>query len=346
MRHMQRQEDLFTLTNTLRPRWREVHGIALRYIFENLLPPQGLLQNSIANGPESRWCRMIRSMKSIMLVCKSWHTAAYPLLYRDIVLRRVGQVAAFARTLRSSPGTFAYYVRSVTITCGIPDSWKRVTGQSLAYIAQQCPNLTSLSFRAVFVDRDPEAHTPLQVLHTGLTPLTVPNNITHLGLFDERQFSKEYKPPFSSLTPLLSWCAHLISLSISASSLPLPGDDLVFQFSQLETLSIWSYRESGDNVENLPLSWDMPKLSALRLKPAVCFNQTSGARLASFCRKYAHTLTHLDFGGDRDFALSLETLDQQSTAASLCPNLRHLVLRVSECHTYSLEEVWYRMKQS
>lgn len=289
---------------------------------------------------------MIRSLKSVALVCKSWHAVAYPLLYRDTIFRRVGQVVAFARTLRSSQGTFSPYVCSVIVTCGVPNSWIRVTRQSLEYIVASCPNLKSLSFRQVYIDSI-DIPTPLPVLYTDLAPLAIPNNITHVGLFDERRFLQMEMPSFLSLAHMLSWCTHLVSLSIPTCSLPTHADtDLILHFPQLEKLSIWSFFGSNSASNNLPLAWDMPRLSALRFRPALLPSQVPSAALANFCRKHARTITHLDFGGEIAFTPKLETLDLQTAAACLCDNLSHLVLRVSETEEHSLEDVWDHLKQS
>lgn len=99
---------------------KELHNIALRCVFDYLALPPGILDYSLLYGPHSGWLRMIRTLKSVALVCKSWHAAVLPLLYRNVVLRRVGQIAAFARTIRSAPRTIAPYVRSLTLCSGTP----------------------------------------------------------------------------------------------------------------------------------------------------------------------------------------------------------------------------------
>lgn len=123
-----------------------IHGIALRFIFDLTVPPPGLLSHSLVEGPRSPWCRALATLKSITLVSKTWHSVAFPLFYRDIVLRRVGQVVAFARTIRSSPETFGPLVHTLVVSCEVPDSYLRVTRESFAYILAECPNLKDISF--------------------------------------------------------------------------------------------------------------------------------------------------------------------------------------------------------
>ncbi|GJE85385.1 hypothetical protein PsYK624_014640 [Phanerochaete sordida] len=298
---------------------------------------------------------MIRDLKSVTLVCKSWHAAAYPLLYRDVHLREVGQILSFASTLRSAPQTFSPYVRSVMVTCFIPQRWTRVTRQSLTSILQQCPNLNAFVFRPVYHERAYSPSTPLPVLYRNLSPLTIPHNVEHLGLFDERHLYaaswQDFCTSFSSLALMLSWCSHLTSLSISSRSLPETDDTLTLHFPRLETLSIWSYGSGEGASKNLPLLWEIPKLASLRFRPALGCVGDLGVRLASFCARYAGTLRELDFGGDILCSLTLSSLGHQLHAASLCPHLEHLILCISGASHFPRpvvprEEVWAVVKAS
>jgi len=64
--------------------------------------------------------------KSLVLVCQQWREAVLPFLYRNVVLRRVGQVVAFARTLQSSSLVVAPLVHSVSFTLFVPNYLRNV----------------------------------------------------------------------------------------------------------------------------------------------------------------------------------------------------------------------------
>lgn len=127
-----------------------VHKIALGAIFEFAVPPRGMLGHSLSAVSESPWNRSIAALKSLPLVCKAWHAVAFPLLYRNVVIRRVGQLPAFARTIRSSPQTFACHVRPLVVSCHVPEAYVAVIRQSLADVFALCPNLDSVSFQSFF----------------------------------------------------------------------------------------------------------------------------------------------------------------------------------------------------
>ncbi|RPD64942.1 hypothetical protein L227DRAFT_598339 [Lentinus tigrinus ALCF2SS1-6] len=94
------------------------------------------------------WLDEIRFRKGLVLVCKAWSWSATALLYEDVVLRRMGQIPALARTL-SSPGTrdFGGLIHHLRMdSCVVWAQCTDVVREDLLTILRQCVALRSLSF--------------------------------------------------------------------------------------------------------------------------------------------------------------------------------------------------------
>ena len=92
----------------------EVHGSA-RYnppvngrdiLLESLnisdSPKTARLVPSIAVGGQSRWARVLRLRKTIVLVCRSWYLINIPDMYEHVYIHRIGQLPSLVRTLEES----------------------------------------------------------------------------------------------------------------------------------------------------------------------------------------------------------------------------------------------------
>ena len=86
------------------------------------------------------------------LICRHWRPITVPLLYRDIVLRRVGEVFAFAETLHSQTTDYGAFVRSLTLMCYVPQNLQTLYRTAVQDILSSCTNLSELTFGRTFPD--------------------------------------------------------------------------------------------------------------------------------------------------------------------------------------------------
>ncbi|KAK7694307.1 hypothetical protein QCA50_001489 [Cerrena zonata] len=121
----------------------------LERIFDELMPPPGLLDPVLQAGPRSLWCRYLQMQKSLTLVCRDWNHVATHYLYQNISLRQAMQLPALVRTLRNNPD-YHSMVTHLTFSFYVPDNWDQVTNDGISYLLTQCPNVRSLSFLSFF----------------------------------------------------------------------------------------------------------------------------------------------------------------------------------------------------
>ena len=124
--------------------WSEIDLIALDVILENTFHYTTLLDPSLSCGPISLWAKALRHKVAMTSLCKHWRLAALPHLYHTIVLRRVGQVFAFADTVRSTE--YACFVRSITFICHVPDAVRSAYRRVVLDILDRCNNIAHLTF--------------------------------------------------------------------------------------------------------------------------------------------------------------------------------------------------------
>ena len=333
---MHRLNELLDLINSGRPRSKFLNGNVLRQIFLHLLPPADILESSLSGGGETPSRRAVFTLCSLTLVCKAWHVEAYPLLYQNITLLRVGQLVAFARTLRSSPETFGHLVQNLTISCDVPRACFTASKRSIAQIFAHCTHIRTLSFRGFFPTTaffDDSASS----MDTGSgsedwPPLRLPNALDRLRLHDDAPSCMPNPPSFSSLISLAMQPARLVSLSVHISS--ELEEHSTASFPHLETLCIWT-RTNGP-IRWLPVGWELPKLTALRFRCGTLKYVIPQEKLREFCMAHGHGLRSLDLGSC-DF--DLELLDV--VALQLCPQLEHLVIniRVSNANPEIVAEI-------
>ena len=320
----------------------QVHAIALRCIFDYLVPPPGILEYSLSYGARSGWCCMIRTLKSVALVCTSWHEAVLPLLYRDVVLRRVGQVAAFARTICSSPETFVAHVRSLTICCMVPDRWVSVTRRFLERIVEGCTRLDTLSFQGTFpltemFELEDTVQSESSTRSENNSALvSILHRVSSLHLFDRGYYGPI--PDFQYFPLPEGVCANLTSLSVFVDD--TLGISLV-QLPNLDTLVLYTPFAYHGSSYYLPQSWDLPKLKSLRFR-LERNNQTNSVSVFDFCTKYSSSLSNLDFA----LSQGQISLQSQTSAAALCSNLEHLVLAVGPPFDSRMKDSIYRLRNS
>lgn len=346
--------DSVRYTNDSHSAIERLHHIALHCIFETLFPlyEEELLDCSIYRGPESPWCRRLRTKKALMLVSRNWSPPAATFLYRDVVLPRVSGLIGLAETLRQSPQHGAM-IQTLRLDCFIPKSLNKSAGDALSLIFDRCPNMCTLYLGRLFIpsyltnewpweskfDKASVTATVHAISHRAPTP------IQHLSFVVDSPVTKHLPPSL-----LLNQSPHLVSLTISMPNwLADDLDGLSFpNLKQLQviiarghvlpkTASIWCLT-----------SWSLPALRSLGLFPWTWMmspypdTRVYSADFWKVLEVHGSTLEFLDFSGCR--------FDDERPGYELsrvCPRLRHLVLsnespRWPTFHSYSLHvDVWH-----
>ncbi|KAI0652242.1 hypothetical protein C8Q79DRAFT_84836 [Trametes meyenii] len=123
----------------------------LLHILRQTRSPRFQNDPSVIQGPRSIWITELRASKNFVLVCKGWHDTATELLYEDIVLRRMGQISALARTLvmdLNGPRRLSHLVKSIRMdSCVVLWPCANAVHDGLKDIFQQCTSLRTFEFR-------------------------------------------------------------------------------------------------------------------------------------------------------------------------------------------------------
>ncbi|KAI0666967.1 hypothetical protein C8Q78DRAFT_1147777 [Trametes maxima] len=140
----------------------------LLHIFWLTVPPHHQHDPSVIPGPRSAWLAALRTRKSLALTCRAFLGPATEVLYADIVLRRMGQIPALARTLTLTPDAdsspapaadpgaraavraraLAPLVRSLRIdACVVWAPFADVVREDLGAVLRRCTALRAFAFR-------------------------------------------------------------------------------------------------------------------------------------------------------------------------------------------------------
>ncbi|KAI0756632.1 hypothetical protein C8Q80DRAFT_46777 [Daedaleopsis nitida] len=116
-------------------------------IFKGTMPPYHE-HDPAALRPRNPWIEEIRFRKGLTLVCKTWSWPATAILYEDVVLRRMGQIPALARTLSSPNGRdFGVLIQHIRMdSCVVWAPCADVVQQDLSFILTRSVALRSFSF--------------------------------------------------------------------------------------------------------------------------------------------------------------------------------------------------------
>ncbi|KAH8103859.1 hypothetical protein BXZ70DRAFT_923138 [Cristinia sonorae] len=130
--------------------WSTLDAVAIYHIAQLLFPASaGLLDSSLRSGLDSPWCRLLKQKVALASVCRHWRDVTLAFIYRDLSLRRVKHVFAFAETLECHSGVapgYASFVRSLTITCFVPEDLDYKYSVCVAQILGYCVQLEHLTF--------------------------------------------------------------------------------------------------------------------------------------------------------------------------------------------------------
>ncbi|KAI0780328.1 hypothetical protein C8Q74DRAFT_1447650 [Fomes fomentarius] len=301
--------------------WTLLSPEILLCIFHSMPSRRHSLDPSLSLGPRSLWMETMRTKKALALVCKSWHGPAIEVLYEDIVIRRMGQIVALARTLQSERAGFARLVKVIHIdTLAIFPSCSHVVKEDFETIMSQCTMLKEFSIYyddgnlpyldEVDVNGTVHAYIPTWIVTSQGCPIYQQLQRLHfITTLKDRQLPV--------LHGLLANAVHLVSLMLCTYQ-PVPSEC----FSSLEPLSLPTLEELTIStlVDYVTTKWILPKLHSLTILHV-------NALPVDLLRAHGRLLRYLHlykcYIPRNRSAFSLHGLEQLS---ELCPTLRHLVL--------------------
>ncbi|KAL1705713.1 hypothetical protein EV121DRAFT_258218 [Schizophyllum commune] len=329
---------LESCSSDVHTRVSDIPAEILQSIFDFTVAPTFLLTPGLAVR-EDAWLIYMKIKRSLPLVCRSWYASANPMLYRDIALRSVGQVAALLQTLQSAP-TLASLITNLTFACYVAEHHEEAYANDAALLLQLCQAVRSMSFIATNAPLSLPQLLPL--LNPACPPLP---HLTRLHLnegFDsEALLSEQYKliatpgeegwyirtQPLRPRRFLKDASHHLVELSLPFVSVMQPAPALTFP-------SLASFRTSS--FTRITSTWEMPRLqrfsiSLLGIGSPYLFQymgeRSYSPRIGPFAARhgaqlrYLHILDHARYTDDhRDLMLDIQS------ALDHCPRLEHLVL--------------------
>ncbi|KAI0778555.1 hypothetical protein BD413DRAFT_111314 [Trametes elegans] len=342
-----RTDQFMQLTGTSRPQPQSLPPELLLQIFKATRSPR-FQHDPTAMG--TLWLSELRLRKDLALVCKEWSGPATEVLYEDIVLRRMGQISALARTLAltaSETGrNLAGLIKTVRFdSCVVLWPFEDVIREDLCAILQRCGALHTLEFH---VHRKfPTLSSPpapgLGNNREGFNPdWLVRDHTTAVGRALGERLSTTLKVLDLSLPlPDPSTVLHLHHLLSGALHLT------VLKLGRVSDVSEVNYYEV--DAQSLPVS-KLPRLEQLYMhitNPTFCdyvcekWSMPSLTHLTTLCSTYvplklleAHgtRLKYLHICPERqsDWPASGEWkrvgLDGVERIPKLCPVLEHLVV--------------------
>ncbi|KAJ7141687.1 hypothetical protein C8R43DRAFT_586760 [Mycena crocata] len=285
----------------------------LHEIFDIVIPPEYMLNNSLHCGPNSAWCQAMVTKRALTSVCNSWYLAGVHFLYRHISLRRVTDVKALLRTLSAKP-ELGPLVRTIEFICYVPDDYRHDIDPDMTRILELCPSVTAVHELVPFlcviggVYGNPSHHR---------FP-ALPSTITSLKFGQDESISPGFLSAYSD---------RLEELWIYAYD-DERFDGVEMLFSKLHTLHVTFHGRV--KTKTFASKWQMPQLKRMTFR---IDTQTSpkGDQLAESYKRilalHGATLGYLAFPG----FYSATTRHEQEEKAfgeiiALCPVLEHLVV--------------------
>ncbi|KAG1749864.1 uncharacterized protein EDB91DRAFT_1110029 [Suillus paluster] len=216
----------------------------LLQILESTLPPTVFLDASLSGGPFSPWCMAQRIKQSVVLVCKFWREIGTVLLYREVHLRRIGQIAALWRTLQGN-ARFGEMIMDINVSCLVTPHYFVMFDEALRRILKMSPNASR-----VYLNMDMSL---CDVFICSLHRYDL-SKVVHLDIGDEIHLS--------DILPCLPQCKNLTILSLSIHT--YQQDDVEFlTLERLQELQITVKSPSRCNLNflhTMAQKWKLPCL--------------------------------------------------------------------------------------
>ena len=290
-------------------------------IFRFTIPPDYCIDPIMKlGGRKNLWRNTIRTQKSVTLVCKSWNGPATEVLYEHIIFTRMGQIVAFARTLRSEDRNHAALVKSLVLdSCLVLDTCVNVVKEDLEFILLRCTQLRRFAFRDVLPHVDEPNSNALDnavsptwlFTSTGLRERTA-LHLRHLEL--SRTLSDDYLPVvhrlLSNAPQLIS--LKLVGINVLSTDRCAPLDTVTLP--ALQDLMMDAFRSAS--LYYVQTKWQLPALRSLTLLDIPTLP-------VALLRAHGRGITylHLDRTSKPDFII-----EDHADLGELCPALIHLAL--------------------
>ncbi|OSD07568.1 hypothetical protein PYCCODRAFT_1463796 [Trametes coccinea BRFM310] len=310
----------------------------LLQIFLSTIPPDHTYDPSVLSGSRNAWLDSVKTRRALPLVCKSWYGTGSEALYRDIVLQRMGQICALARTLRSSCVTYgpdpSELVQRLRLThCIVQPTCMDVVKEDLTFVIEACAHLIVFEFHPhPAFDDELRTSEPHAFLHLNMLD-DISENRTSLALCEQfghglrhAVFAGPLKiQNLRCIDQVLRAGTHLSRVDLG----PYNGGAKVLHFSRsnddvpivlphLTHLSLHVDEDHGRFLDYICESWKLPVLSHLTLHSCQELPTPLLAHIGLVLH-YLHIIPSLHWDGS----------DLRSTLAdlpTLCPFLEHLVL--------------------
>ncbi|KAL1669999.1 hypothetical protein GGF50DRAFT_15091, partial [Schizophyllum commune] len=210
-------------------------------IFQWAVPPSFLI-SPLYKARDDAWVRSMDTKRALSLVCRSWHITSAEILYENIGLRSVGQIAAFLDTLTRSvyaymllPVHHIHRIVNLDLSCGSGFDLPEI----VLILERTCGHLESLHFGLSASDGN--AIRLPQLIFTTLTTLSIMSSLPNFwsamanswAMPHLRNLTADFSQSVGTLgetgfqTFLIKNCANIeylcIRVSIFEMHIPLPG---------------------------------------------------------------------------------------------------------------------------
>ncbi len=310
----------------------------LLHIFRETVPPIYQHDPSVTQGPRNPWLTALRTRKALVLTCKTFFGPATEVLYEDIVIRRMGQIPALARTLGPSPSSSARdvgtLVRRLRLDgCVVWAPCADVVREDLRLILQRCTQLRWFSFHPH--PQFPFANEPLDDgSRDGFNPTWLlqpdPDRDSVGGSLRERLDTSLRVLDLAleldeRLLVRLHWfltaAPNLVVLKLGKVAQQQYSHKLMSH----PMLCLPSLRDLTVHVDHIPFQhylcerWEMPQLRLLTATGCEEYPET-------LLRTHGSRLTYFHLHHGVSFAWELPRLASLAGIGALCPLLEHLVI--------------------
>lgn len=266
------------------------------------------------------------------MVCKQWRDVALPLLYRDVVLRRPGQITALQRTVSSNPGLFGPMIKSITALCYVPRTLRTAAMTRLSMIMDNATYLRSVSWGPIFISTvDLLPASSVDTIYTAL--------FTRVDTLTQFEYNQSLRREIAFPRQLLIGLQNLTHVTIFMPKVDPPYPARPFVHDSIKVLRfVYMNGDNADADMSAFCTWILPALEQVHFRPFVDFSGPPRG-YAEFLISHPH-ISMLDlgcwpvinFGVDEAAPTQLYTQTQQALEAFTA--FRHLVIpaRIGKTH--------------